>query len=108
MAARGLLALALALALALPGSVWALEINDASRAELERLDGVGVATATRILEERESGGAFRDWADLASRVPALRGRNLERLKREPRLTVNGQLAPTTPDTRSRARPQDPS
>jgi competence protein ComEA len=97
-----------ALALTLPGGARALEINDASRAELERLDGVGVATATRILEERERGGAFRDWADLAARVPGLRGRNLERLKREPKLTVGGQPAATAPDTRSRPRPQDPS
>jgi competence protein ComEA len=110
MAARGLLALAVALALllalALPGGAWALEINEASRAELERLDGVGVATATRILEERERGGAFRDWADLAARVPALRGRNIERLKREPRLTVGGQPATAAPDSRSRSRTQD--
>ncbi len=108
MAGRGLLALAVAFALTLPGGARALEINDASRAELERLDGVGVATATRILEERERGGAFRDWADLAARVPGLRGRNLERLKREPKLTVGGQPATTAPDTRSRPRPQDPS
>ena len=106
MAARGLFALAVALALALPGFAWALEINDASRAELERLDGVGVATATRILEERERGGAFRDWADLAARVPGLRGRNLERLKREPRLTVGGQPATAASDSRSRPRTQD--
>ncbi|MGE5665605.1 MAG: ComEA family DNA-binding protein [Betaproteobacteria bacterium] len=104
MAARGLLALAVALAL--PVLAWALEINDASRAELERLDGVGVATANRILEERERGGAFRDWADLAARVPGLRGRNLERLKREPRLTVGGQPATAAPDSRSRPRTQD--
>ena len=104
MAARGLFALAVALAL--PVLAWALEINDATRAELERLDGVGVATATRILEERERGGAFRDWADLAARVPGLRGRNLERLKREPRLTVGGQPATAAPDSRSRPRTQD--
>lgn len=106
MVARGLLALAFALATVLPGAASALELNDASRAELERLDGVGVATANRILEERERGGAFRDWADLAARVPGLRGRNLERLKREPRLTVGGQPATAAPDSRSRSRTQD--
>jgi competence protein ComEA len=100
--------LLLAALLALPLAAAGLELNDASRAELERLDGVGVATATRILEERERGGAFRDWADLAARVPALRGRNLERLKREPRLTVGGQPATSAPDNRSRSRIQDPS
>lgn len=95
---RLLRGLAIALAV-LPLAAAALEINDASRAQLERLDGVGVATAARILDERERGGNFRDWIDLAQRVPGLRGRNLERLKRQD-LTVGGQ--PATFDTRSRA------
>lgn len=92
---RALLAAAL---LAMPLLAGALEINQANRAELERIDGVGVAMASRILEERARGGDFRDWIDLAQRVPGLRGRNLERIKREPGLTVGGQ--PATFDTRS--------
>lgn len=90
--------LAVAALLLAPLVAAALEINQANRAELERLDGVGVATAARILEERNARGDFHDWADLASRVSGLRGRNLERLKREPGLTVGGQ--PATSDTRS--------
>lgn len=91
-------ALAALLALMLPIGAAALELNQATRAELERLDGVGVTTATRILDERSARGDFRDWMDLADRVPVLRGRNLERLKREPGLTVGGQ--PATFNTRS--------
>lgn len=85
-------ALVLLLTLALPWGAQALELNRATRAELERLDGVGVSIAARILEEREARGDYRDWTELAERVPALRGRNLERLKREPGLTVGGQPA----------------
>ena len=87
--------------LAAPLCAGAHEINQANRAELERIDGVGVAMAARILEERARGGDFRDWTDLAQRVPGLRGRNLERIKREPALTVGGQ--PATFDTRSERR-----
>ena len=36
-----------------------VNINKASRAELERLPGVGPATASRIVEHRESYGPFR-------------------------------------------------
>jgi competence protein ComEA len=36
-----------------------VNINKASRAELERLPGVGPATATRIVEHRERYGPFR-------------------------------------------------
>ncbi len=96
--------LALALMCALPLMAGALEINQANRAELERLDGIGVAMATRILDERERGGEFRNWDDLAARVSGLRGRNLERLKREPGLTVGGRPAPS--DTRSSAPSRD--
>lgn len=99
--ARGASAAAL---LILPLAAVALEINQASRAELERIDGVGVATAARILEARERDGDFRDWPDLAQRVPGLRGRNLERIKREPGLTVGGQPGAIDPHA---PRPSDP-
>ena len=36
-----------------------VNINKASRAELERLPGVGPATASRIVEHRERYGPFR-------------------------------------------------
>ena len=36
-----------------------ININTASRAELERLPGIGAALAARIVEHREQHGAFR-------------------------------------------------
>jgi competence ComEA-like helix-hairpin-helix protein len=41
-----------------------LRINRASVAELQRLPGVGPVLAGRIVAERESGGPFRNAADL--------------------------------------------
>jgi competence protein ComEA len=65
----------------------ALELNDATRAQLEQLNGVGVAMADRILAERER-AAFKDWDDLARRVKGMRGARIERLQAQG-VTVNG-------------------
>ncbi|MFN7572794.1 MAG: ComEA family DNA-binding protein [Betaproteobacteria bacterium] len=83
-----------ALCLSLPLATAALEINDANRAQLEQLNGLGVETTARILAEREKSGAFRDWADLQRRVKGLRGKRLEQLDQQG-LTVAGQPLPRT-------------
>jgi competence protein ComEA len=66
---------------------FALELNEATRAQLEQLNGVGVAMADRILAERER-AAFKDWDDLARRVKGMRGARIERLQAQG-VTVNG-------------------
>lgn len=71
----------------LPLSASALEINTATRAELERLNGVGVALAERVLNERAK-APFRDWDDLQRRVRGMRGARIERLQAQG-VTVNG-------------------
>jgi competence protein ComEA len=91
----------LAAAALLPHAVAALEINDANRAQLEQLNGIGVALAERILDERERAGPFRDWRDLERRVKGIRGARAERLAAQG-VTVNGigaaraQRAPALP------------
>lgn len=45
----------------------AVDINQASQAELESVKGIGPTMSERILEERKK-GAFRDWNDLITRV----------------------------------------
>ena len=48
-------------------SFAAVDVNQASRAELEAVKGIGPGVASKILDERKK-GAFRDWADLVNRV----------------------------------------
>ena len=72
----------------LPLAASALEINTATRAQLEQLPGLGVATTERILQAR-SERPFADWKDLAARVSGLRGKRAEQLDRQG-LTVNGK------------------
>jgi competence protein ComEA len=71
----------------------AVEINTASRAELERLNGVGVAMAERVMIERAK-SPFRDWDDLQRRVKGMAGVRIERLQGQG-ATVNGIPASRT-------------
>jgi competence protein ComEA len=72
----------------LPALAAALEINAATRAQLEQLPGLGVAMTERILQARGE-RPFADWDDLAARVPGIRGKRAEQLHRQG-LTVNGR------------------
>lgn len=45
----------------------AVDVNKASRAELEALPGVGPALSARVLAERQK-SAFKNWDDLIQRV----------------------------------------
>jgi competence protein ComEA len=95
-----------------------LDINRASRAELERLQGVGPQLSARILAARE-GRPFTDWDDLRSRVTGLGPVQSARLSKEG-LTVSGaayaatdsMLTPLKPEGRSgpgrTARPERPA
>lgn len=80
------MAVAAVCAMAAPAAA-ALDLNRATRAELERLDGVGVVTAERLLQERQK-AAFVDWTDLQRRVKGLRGHSVLRLQRQG-VTING-------------------
>jgi competence protein ComEA len=83
--------LALLLLVLLPSMGAALEINTATRAELERIQGLGVATTERILQAR-SERPFADWDDLAARVAGIGGKRAKQLRRQG-LTVNGRPTP---------------
>lgn len=87
----GLALLLTLVALLAPGVAGALELNDASRAQLEQLSGVGVDTAERILQERGK-APFRDWSDLQQRVKGISGKRLAQLQAQG-LRVNGLGAP---------------
>ncbi|WP_077035225.1 helix-hairpin-helix domain-containing protein [Pelomonas sp. KK5] len=64
-----------------------LEINSASRAQLESLPGIGPALAERILAARAA-GPFDDWADLHRRVAGIGPKLAQRLS-DQGLRVNG-------------------
>ena len=74
-----------------PSIAAALEINTATRAELERIQGLGVTTTERILQAR-SERPFADWNDLAARVAGIGAKRAEQLSRQG-LTVNGRPLP---------------
>ena len=54
------------------GGSAAQEINTATRAQLEQLNGIGVTMADRILAERER-APFTSWQDFERRVKGMRG-----------------------------------
>jgi competence protein ComEA len=58
-------------------AAYALDVNVASVAELERLRGIGPRTAQMIIQERERAGAFESLTDLSDRV---RGIGVQRVK----------------------------
>ncbi len=60
----------------------AVDINAADEAALISIKGIGPAKARAILDERATGGPFKDAADLAQRVKGLGGRALDRLRAE--------------------------
>lgn len=74
-----------------------LELNRASRAELESLPGLGPALAAQLLATRQD-APFADWQDLAQRVRGM-GPRLRRRLSDAGLRVNGRalVSPGEPD-----------
>jgi competence protein ComEA len=68
-----------------------LELNQASRAELESLPGLGVQLVERLLTARAK-APFSDWADLRQRVRGIGTRGAKKLSALG-LRVNGQAYP---------------
>lgn len=80
--------LALISALVFSAGAAALEINDANRAQLEQLNGIGVALADRMLVEREK-ARFAGWEDLRKRVKGISGKRVAEWQAQG-VTVNGE------------------
>jgi competence protein ComEA len=70
-----------------------LELNTASRAELESLPGIGPALAERLLKARQRQD-FEDWADVMRRVSGIRAATAARLSAQG-LRVRGQAYKAT-------------
>ena len=97
---RFLIALTALLAFSL--SAFATDVNTASQAELESIQGIGPSTASKILDERKQ-GSFKDWPDLLNRVKGLGTTSANRLSTRG-LTVNGvaYVGTKTPETHSKS------
>jgi competence protein ComEA len=65
----------------------AVEVNKATEADLDGLNGVGPATTQLILKERKK-GEFKDWADLMHRVKGIGDARASKLSAAG-LTVSG-------------------
>ena len=83
-----LLALASALLFALPA--WAaVDINTASQAELEKINGIGPTKAKAIVDYRKQHGAFKS-ADELEKVPGFGKKTTEKVKKD--ITVGNPKA----------------
>ncbi len=82
---RNLLAAALAF-VAIAASA-AVDVNKASRTELETVKGIGPALSAKIVKAREA-GSFKGWGDFVERVGGVGAGNAARLS-QAGLTVTG-------------------
>jgi competence protein ComEA len=69
----------------------AVDINEATVADLDGIKGIGPVMSRRILDERRK-DKFKSWEDLVTRVKGLGDNSAARLSAEG-LTVNGEFKP---------------
>jgi len=93
-------ALSLIAALCACAAFAAVDVNQATEAQLDGIRGIGPGLSSRILQERQAGGGFKDWADLIRRVQGVGTRSAARLSGEG-LTVNGEAFGTPPAAASK-------
>jgi competence protein ComEA len=83
--------LLLAITLAACACFAAVEVNQATEAELDGVKGLGPSSTARILKARGN-GAFKDWADFMARVKGIKPPTATKLSRAG-LTVNAEPYP---------------
>lgn len=79
--------LATLLALFAAAAFAAVDVNDASVADLDSIKGIGPGTSSKIVEQRQA-AKFKDWDDLVQRVSGIGDKRAAKLSAEG-LTVNG-------------------
>ncbi|MCY1553681.1 Helix-hairpin-helix motif protein [compost metagenome] len=102
-------ALAMIMALICAAAFAAVDVNNATVADLDSIKGIGPGTSAKILDARKS-AKFKDWNDLIDRVPGIGPKRAGALSNEG-LTVNGETfkAPASPAANKKAsKPAAPS
>jgi competence protein ComEA len=88
----------------------AVDANQASRADLETVKGIGPGLSAKILKAREA-GSFKNWNDLVDRVGGIGTGNASKLS-QAGLTVGGAAYDSTPAAAPAAKtakaPKDPA
>ncbi|WP_311223883.1 MULTISPECIES: helix-hairpin-helix domain-containing protein [unclassified Acidovorax] len=79
----------------------AVDVNQASEAQLDAVKGIGPAVSGRILAER-SKAPFKDWQDLITRVQGVGPGSAAKFSAEG-LTLNGSAYQSTPATPAAAK-----
>jgi len=64
-----------------------MDVNKATEAELDSLNGIGPALSGKILDQRKKGN-FKDWNDFISRVKGMGQKNAAKFSNQG-LTVDG-------------------
>ncbi|MEP6825186.1 MAG: helix-hairpin-helix domain-containing protein [Ramlibacter sp.] len=84
-------------------SFAAVDVNKASAADLDGVNGIGPSASAKILTERKKGD-FKDWADFTVRVKGIKDAKAKKLSAAG-LTVNGAAykgeAPAAVDIKSK-------
>jgi competence protein ComEA len=87
-------------------STWALaavDVNQATEAELDGIKGIGPAMSKKILDEHKKGGDFKNWADLMTRVKGIKDKKAAKLS-DAGLTVSGKaFEQASPKAKSKAK-----
>ncbi len=84
---------AMLMAFAATIAMAAVDVNDATVADLDSIKGIGPGTSAKILEERKS-AKFKDWDDFIQRVSGIGDKRAAKLSAQG-LTVNGAAFKTT-------------
>lgn len=77
-----------------------VNINTATQAELESLDGIGPKKALAIIEYRKKNGGFKSVDDLKN-VEGIGNTTLENLRRD--IAINGPTTPVAPKAKKTAK-----
>jgi competence protein ComEA len=80
--------MSLLIALCTATAFAAVDVNNASPADLDSVKGIGPGTSTKLIEVRKN-GKFKDWSDLIERMPGIGEKRAAKLSAEG-LTVNGE------------------